>query len=469
MASSARESDENGYLTIKGNPISSFGIFPYSAQQLGIAEGDPKRIINVFRPESTVNDPEAINSFQNVPLINEHTYLNGAADGPGSAPEKKGVEGVLSNVRYEKPWMRGDLKVFSRDMQQQLSSGKKDLSLGYKCQFEHNPGEFDGQPYEFVQTKMRGNHIALVGEGRVPGAHVLDGLTFDAKEGVLCYDHLDFEVVKPSNNGDSNMVNKAKTRKVGDNSPEALRAKLAELMPILNEFLGEEAKEPEHQDGEEGGMAGMAKGDEGGQDLGALIQAVEGALAELKAAHAGAEAEEGGENPSVDGKHAKDEESEQGPPAGEPHENQAGDEVEGLNNGKKKPIADSDGEGAKEVVKASEGPKSGKNAMAQDSAIATFYGDLADKNSLYDRASQIVGAFDHARMDCAGVASYVLKKIGITAPKGQERIALDSFLRGHEAKKASAVQQAKARITADSKELSAIEKYRAELLKGKGE
>ena len=36
----AREIDKNGFLTIMGCPISSFGIFDYSAGQVGL-DGDP--------------------------------------------------------------------------------------------------------------------------------------------------------------------------------------------------------------------------------------------------------------------------------------------------------------------------------------------------------------------------------------------------------------------------------------------
>ena len=45
-------------------------------------------------------------------------------------------------------------------MQGDLQSGKTDLSLGYTCDFVMQPGNYDGTPYEVIQTNMRGNHIA---------------------------------------------------------------------------------------------------------------------------------------------------------------------------------------------------------------------------------------------------------------------------------------------------------------------
>jgi hypothetical protein len=445
-----RERDENGYLTIKGCPISSFGIFPYSAGQLGL-DGDPNQIINVYRPESAVSDPEALESFKNMPFINEHTYLSGIpGDENAVAPEEKGVDGIItSNVYYDVPWMRGDLVIYSRKMQEELESGKKDLSLGYKCQFEHAPGTFDGQPYEFVQTKMRGNHIALVGEGRVPGARVLDG---------LCFDHLSFNEV-PSENG-ANMK-RVKVGKAADSAVEKLKA----LLPELAQWLSEESTEPAHQDGSgaveggEGNMAATANpASEGGTtnaeptegssdgDLAALIAKVESALAELKQAANGGNAGEVG----ADGESSMDNEEITEQPKGADDAEMSEDAVEGLQSGETQPITE-DSEGATEVVKASAGPTSGKNASASDAAISRFYHDLARKTSLYDRVSKVVGTFDHSAMDSRSVAVYGVKKLGIKCKAGEEFAALDGYLTGFEKAQVVKVQKLQEKKAQDAK------------------
>src|ERR1700692_1175295 len=245
----SREIDDNGFLLVKGCPISSYGIFDYGAGQLGLP-GDPNRIVKVFRPECAVSDPSAIESFKKVPFMVDNTMLSGFDDDDGAAaPEEKGLDGVLtSNVYYQAPWMLGDLKIFSRKAQRYLATGKKDLSLGYSCDFLLTPGVWDGQPYEVVQTNMRGNHIALVDEGRVPGARVLDG---------LCFDHLSFSAVQPSSE-DNNMAGKGRTKAM-DNAVAQLKA----LLPALEAYLNEEGNEPEHQGdpspGEEGGNESGSK------------------------------------------------------------------------------------------------------------------------------------------------------------------------------------------------------------------
>jgi hypothetical protein len=83
--------------------------------------------------------------------------------------------------------------------------------------------------------------------------------------------------------------------------------------------------------------------------------------------------------------------------------------------------------------KASPGPQAGQNATASDAAIRGFYADLAVKTRLYDRVSQVVGAFDHAAMDAHQVGVYGVKKLGLKCSKGQEVVALDAYLTGLEA------------------------------------
>lgn len=433
--STARYIDENGFMLVKGCPISSFGIFDYCAGQLGL-DGDPNRIVKVFRPESAVNNPETINSFKNVPFIDDHEMLSGHEnDDEGTAPEEYGIDGIMtSSVYYEQPWLLGDLKIFSRKMQKALRAGKSDLSLGYSCDFEVKPGTWNGQDYEVIQTNMRGNHIALVDEGRVPGARVLDGRKV--------FDHLNFHV-GPSINEDNQMSKNARTKQrktAADNAVEQLKA----LIPALEQFLNEEAAEPEHQDGEgmnEGGEMGGENaavveptdaGEEGGEEAGAepgaegaaggelaqLISQVEALCAQLKAKAGVADEGEG-----------EGEEGEDG--------------VEGLNptvdedeHGEDEGEAEDEGEGRTEEGNghASKGPAAGEHAMAGDASLRRFYADSARKDRLVERLQPLVGTFAHKGMDARSVAVYGLKKLGLDkklkVKKGGEFAALDAYLAG---------------------------------------
>lgn len=461
---SAREIDVNGYLTIRGNPISSFGVFDYSAGQLGLP-GDPMRIVKVFRPESAVNNPETLESFRDIPLIIQHAMLSGFADDDEEgvmAPEKKGLDGVLTgNVYYEAPWMRGDIKIFSRKAQKALGLGLKDLSLGYDCRFYAKRGVWEGQEYEYIQDNLIGNHIAMVPEGRVSGARVLDAkiigtkaFVFDSENGES--GHVRVTIEEAIFNPEENMAIKKRTPAM-DNAVQQLLS----LIPALKTFLEQEATEPAHQEGGAGeGTAVAGEGEvapaaaaQGEQGAGAAAAQATGESNEDTAAGMGGEGGEGGAaggSPDIQalitevetclaqlkqavGASAQDE--------GEMNEGQSGsqtqDSVEGLQEENHNATVATDSANGETAIggnngKASPGPQGGINAKAGDSSLRAFYADLAAKTRIYDGLSEVVGAFNHNAMDAREVAAYGVKKLGLKNVKpGTEINAVEIYLQAH--------------------------------------
>lgn len=478
MARSAQYIDENGFLLIKGCPVSSPGIFDYSAAQVGETEhenhGALDRIVRVFRPAAAVYDPLFIESLKNVPLIDDHEYMIGdetvldaSEQGQLTAPEEKGVEGVMTdNVYWADPWLRADLKVFSRRLQAAIKAGKRDLSLGYISHFEYNPGTHDGMPYEYIQTHMRGNHIALVDEGRVPGARVLDGLVFDS---------MSFAVPSSPNPNPKESA-----------MDENMLARLNALLPVLEKMCGAEggAAAPAAATAEgaaEGaeaaaaidpaaGAAGVEEGAAEGatvaaaedEDPHAALDRIEALLKKLagvgteatEAKHdleggdeAGEEGEEAvGDNSDTDGELTADSEHEI-VSDNDGEEVAAADAVSGLEdeNGGNEITVDSAPEGA---VKASPGPKQGLNTdkITGDAAFRKLVAQIDDRNKLAQRISKHVGTFDHARMTLTEVSDYGCAKLGIKARGAQGRLVLDGMLMGL----AKAAPKQAATRTADS-------------------
>lgn len=177
--------DMNGWKEIKDNPLSCVGVFPYMGRDIPGAP-DPEAIYYVLRPEEELSDPACIESFKLLPWVDDHTVL-----GAGYVPaEQKGIHGTIGeSVYYKDGYLRGNIKIFSSMLEQLIASGKKDLSCGYRCIYEYAPGTYNGQAYQYIQRKIRGNHLALVEEGRMgPSVCVLDGLdvtftfTIDSKE-----------------------------------------------------------------------------------------------------------------------------------------------------------------------------------------------------------------------------------------------------------------------------------------------
>lgn len=164
---SQRQHDINGWFEVKNNPISKVGVFPYlgstidSSGEFGLT---PDELYNVFRPEAELNNPDTIDSFKLVPWIDDHEFLGDT----GTPAEEKGVHGVVGeDVKFDKGILTGNIKVFSERLKNEIETGKQELSLGYRCKYEKQSGNFGGDRYDFVQTDIRGNHLALVDQGRM--------------------------------------------------------------------------------------------------------------------------------------------------------------------------------------------------------------------------------------------------------------------------------------------------------------
>lgn len=181
----SREQDINGFIEIKGNPISKVGVFPYSGGQIDDANLDPNKIYQIYRPEDELSSPDTIDSFKLLPFTVEHAMLGSEEEGM-TAPEKKGVHGVIGeDVFFEDGYLKGNIKIFSEKVKKLLDGGKRELSIGYRCLYDMTPGAFNGQDYDGIQRSIRGNHLALVDEGRSgKDVAVLDSFKFtiDSRE-----------------------------------------------------------------------------------------------------------------------------------------------------------------------------------------------------------------------------------------------------------------------------------------------
>lgn len=192
MTGSARQEDHNGWYEIKGNPLSKVGVFPYSGAQIGLEGEDATKVFQVLRPAEELSDPECIDSFKLLPWIDEHTLLGAAKDGL-TPPEKKGIDGVIGEDVYfdgatDDGFLRGNVKVFSDKLAKLIEEGKRELSCGYRCIYDMTSGVFNGEKYDAIQREIRGNHLALVKEGRMgKEVAVLDHFTFtiDTKEAFM--------------------------------------------------------------------------------------------------------------------------------------------------------------------------------------------------------------------------------------------------------------------------------------------
>lgn len=261
---SARIKDINGWYEVKKNPLSKAGVFPYLGKSIdpdGSMGLRPDAIYQVLRSPEELADPECIQSFKLLPWVLGHTVLGPEQSGY-TPPEVKGVHGVTGeNVFFEDGTLYGNIKWFSDSLENNLEADIKGLSLGYRCKYEISSGVYDGKSYDVVQRRIRGNHLALVPEGRMGHeVAVLDHLnvTFDAKDIVMA------EEVKKD----------AETGAKKEMTLSEITAKLEEIVPEVQKLMGfmaqlkplEEKEHGEKLDGvgtdEEAKKDGEAKKDE---------------------------------------------------------------------------------------------------------------------------------------------------------------------------------------------------------------
>lgn len=163
-----RRYTEEGYLIVPAN-IARPGLQPYFAKELvkDVADLPPKYkpddIIIVYRPPEEVFKEEAVNSFRNIAVTNNHPdeFLN------SKNHRKYSVGTVLSDVTEDGKHVKGTLKITDYDTINEIHDGKVDVSAGYYSDITFEEGVTEeGEDYQAVQRCIVGNHVAVVVRGR---------------------------------------------------------------------------------------------------------------------------------------------------------------------------------------------------------------------------------------------------------------------------------------------------------------
>lgn len=203
LSQSKRIEDINGFVEIKDNPITKVGVFPYTGQQMHNPLLIPDKIYQVYRPQEELEKEECIESFKNIPWIEDHVMLGPSKEGLMPA-EQKGIEGIIgSEVYFDKSdgYLKANIKSFSENMIDTMENGKKELSIGYRCDYDIVSGLYNGIPYDAIQRNIRGNHLALVDQGRAgPDVKVLDHH--------FTYDHMELKTMPKESKATDAMENK---------------------------------------------------------------------------------------------------------------------------------------------------------------------------------------------------------------------------------------------------------------------
>lgn len=167
---------DNGHMHVATTNISKANVCPYLGseipdwQALGL---DPEKIYNLYR------DPEelakAAPSFNNLPLLRRHVE-NTAED--HNTNDVIGSTGT--DAEFKHPYLQNSLVVWDQPYIDAIENeSQKELSSAYRYRADMSPGTSpQGEKFDGVMRDIKGNHVALVKEGRA-GSDVVVG---DSKE-----------------------------------------------------------------------------------------------------------------------------------------------------------------------------------------------------------------------------------------------------------------------------------------------
>ncbi|AVL75514.1 DUF2213 domain-containing protein [Providencia rettgeri] len=387
-----RTYDNNGWLEVTDNPISKVGVFDYLGAEIGAPV--PDKIYRVLRPPEELASEATINSFKLTPFIIEHEMLGKHA----TPAEKKGIEGVIGeNVYFDPPYLRANIKIFSDVALSNIDSGKIDLSPGYRSKYEFTSGIYEGQHYDAIQRHLRGNHLALVDEGRTgPDVAVQDHLviTIDTKELI----RMNEEENKEKQTADEGAFTAEQVT--------ALKSIIAEVIAQTQSSTDEEPEEEkkstdadpeEEQKAEEAVAAAEVAAEEATTGTPEAVEAAEVAIE--TAVEAIEEAKEHLDQATTDSLNRR---------------------LKRLKNG----IGTMDEIASlKRKIKRLEASKS-----TMDTGV--LLKQIGERDSLAHKLTPFLGVFDHAAMTKQQVAEYGVDKLGIQCGKGNEAIALDAWMQG---------------------------------------
>lgn len=168
-----REITDEGFLRVPGR-VARTGIQQYLAKELGL-EGDPMRIVRVYRPAEEVFSADSLATYHSAVLTNDHP----AGLVTAATYKQLTVGDVSSAGRQDGDYVVCDLVFKDQAAIRAILDGKCELSAGYTAEYVAEPGmTADGEPYDYVQRNIKINHVAVVLKGRAgPIAKLFDNHT----------------------------------------------------------------------------------------------------------------------------------------------------------------------------------------------------------------------------------------------------------------------------------------------------
>ncbi len=148
--------EPEGYLLCLNVPVARSGTQEYLPEELGLT--GEEGMISVMRPVEEVFAAETMASFEGMPVTNDHP-----SDGVDIENIRRVQAGHAHNIRRgageESDLLLADLIITDPGLIDAILNGKREISCGYTYELHEENGQY-------IQRKIRGNHIAVVDAGR---------------------------------------------------------------------------------------------------------------------------------------------------------------------------------------------------------------------------------------------------------------------------------------------------------------
>lgn len=166
--------DQDGRMHVDKSNLTRVQVAPYRGNEIPGWEARgliPTKIYYGFRPPEELSDPETIKSVIGIPI-----QLNHHLDYPDAPAMDTRVGSTGDQAAFDGTFLSNSLHIQNEDACRRIRDGSmKQLSLAYRYDPDFSStGEFKGQKYDFTMRNIRGQHLALVEEGRAGDTCVVE-------------------------------------------------------------------------------------------------------------------------------------------------------------------------------------------------------------------------------------------------------------------------------------------------------
>lgn len=257
--------DDDGRMHVDRSNLTRVQVAPYRGAEIpdwrekGLS---PTKIYYGYRSADELSDPETIKSVIGIPI-----QLNHHADTPDAPAMDTRVGSTGDQAEFDGTYLSNSLHIQNEDACKRIRDGSmRQLSLAYYYDPDFDSsGEFEGKHYDFTMRNIRGQHLALVEEGRAGRSCLVEDNALNLGEKAMNGNKKTPQGVAP------------------ENSEEKTELKVADAMSMLSDLLrslhkqegGEEPKDISEDSGKDAKIEQIAQSF-------AKLGADEGAVVELK-------------------------------------------------------------------------------------------------------------------------------------------------------------------------------------------